>query len=133
MRGAYNASKFALEGLVDTLRMELRDTGIKVALINPGAIQTRFREHALEAADAAIDAERSVHAARYAKLRALNATPGGKTRGSLPPEAVAEQIRHALESGAPKLRYFSTAPARTLAVLKRILPASWLDALLAER
>lgn len=133
MRGAYNASKFALEGLVDTLRMELRDTGIKVALINPGAIQTRFREHALEAADAAIDAERSVHAARYAKLRALNATPGGKTRGSLPPEAVAEQIRHALESGSPKLRYFSTAPARTLAVLKRILPASWLDALLADR
>jgi NAD(P)-dependent dehydrogenase (short-subunit alcohol dehydrogenase family) len=133
MRGAYNASKFALEGIVDTLRMELRDTGIAVSLVEPGAIESRFREHAIEAAGSAIDAERSVHAARYAKLRELNAAPGGKTRGSRPPTEVAEVIRHALESASPRRRYVVTTPARVLAVLKRLLPASWIDALLADR
>lgn len=133
LRGAYNASKFALEGLVDTLRMELRGTGIEVALINPGAIETRFREHALEAADRELDAERSAFAERYARLRAINSAPGGRTRGSLPPSAVAERIRHALESGSPRLRYFVTGHAKALAVLKRLLPARWIDALLADR
>lgn len=133
LRGAYNASKFALEGLVDTLRLELRGTGIQVVLIEPGAIESRFREHAIEAAEAAVDVERSVHAARYAKLRQLNAAPGGKTRGSLPASAVAETIRHALETRAPRARYLVTTPAKVLAVLKRLLPAAWIDALLAGR
>jgi NAD(P)-dependent dehydrogenase (short-subunit alcohol dehydrogenase family) len=133
MRGAYNASKFALEGLADTLRMELRDTGIGVALVEPGAIESRFREHALEAAERQIDFAHSVHAARYERMRQLNAAPGGKTRGSLPPTAVAEVIRHALESAAPRRRYLVTSHAKLLASLKRILPASWIDALLAHR
>lgn len=133
LRGAYNASKFALEGIVDTLRMELRDTGIKVVLVEPGAIESRFRAHALEAAESQIDFAHSVHAARYERMRKLNATPGGKTRGSLPPSAVAEAIRHALESGSPRRRYFVTTHARVLGVLKRILPAAWIDALLASR
>jgi len=133
LRGAYNASKHALEGLVDTLRMELRGSGISVSLIEPGAIATRFREHASEAAVRHVDFETSVHAERYARLRALNATPGGRTRGSLPPEAVAESIVHALESRWPRRRYLITAHAKLLAVLVRILPAAWIDALLAER
>jgi NAD(P)-dependent dehydrogenase (short-subunit alcohol dehydrogenase family) len=131
MRGAYNASKFALEGLVDSLRLELRGSGIKVSLVNPGAIESRFREHALEAADA-IDTEHSVHAARYARLRARNSAPGGRMPGSLPPAAVADKVQHALESRWPRVRYFVTAPAHALGILKRLLPASWMDALLAR-
>ncbi len=131
MRGAYNASKFALEGLVDSLRLELRSSGVRVSLVNPGAIESRFREHALQAADA-IDTEHSVHAARYARMRARNAAPGGKMPGSLPPTAVADKVQHALESRWPRVRYFVTAPAHVLAMLKRLLPASWMDALLAR-
>ena len=131
MRGAYNASKFALEGLVDSLRLELRGSGVRVSLINPGAIESRFREHALHAADA-IDTEHSVHATRYAKLRARNAVPGGKMPGALPPDAVATKVQHALESRWPRVRYFVTVPAHVLAFLKRILPASWMDVLLAR-
>lgn len=131
MRGAYNASKFALEGLADSLRLELRGSGVRVSLVNPGAIESRFREHALEAADA-IDTEHSVHAARYARLRARNAAPGGKMPGSLPPTAVADKVQHALESRWPRVRYFVTVPAHVLAALKRLLPASWMDALLAR-
>ncbi len=131
MRGAYNASKFALEGLVDSLRLELRGSGVRVSLVNPGAIQSRFREHALEAADA-IDAEHSVHAPRYAKMRTRNAAPDGKMPGSLPPSAVADKVQHALESRWPRVRYFVTVPAHLLAVLKRLLPTSWMDMLLAK-
>lgn len=131
MRGAYNASKFALEGLADSLRLELRGSGVRVSLIEPGAIESRFREHALEAADA-IDTEHSVHAARYGRMRARNAAPGGKMPGSLPPAAVADKVQHALESRWPRVRYFVTVPAHVLAVLKRLLPASWMDVLLAR-
>jgi len=133
LRGAYNASKFALEGLVDTLRLEIRGSGLQAVLIEPGAIESRFREHAIEAAEAAIDAERSVHAARYAKLRALNSTPGGRMPGSLPPSAVAEAIHRALDAGSPRRRYVVTTPAKLLSIFKRLLPTAWLDALLANR
>lgn len=131
LRGAYNASKHALEGLVDTLRLELRDSGIRVSLIEPGPIESRFRAHALEAAEA-VDLEHSVHAARYAKLQATNRVPGGKMRFALPPDAVADKVQHALESRWPRVRYFVTFPAYALSFLKRVLPASWMDALLAR-
>ena len=132
MRGAYSASKYALEGLADTLRLELRGSGIRVSTINPGAIETRFREHAIAAADRNIDVAGSVHAARYAVLRKRNEVAGGKMPFSLPPEAVAAKVQHALESRWPRAHYFVTAPAHVLHLLKRLLPVSWLDALLAR-
>jgi NAD(P)-dependent dehydrogenase (short-subunit alcohol dehydrogenase family) len=132
MRGAYSASKYALEGLVDTLRLELRSSGIRVATINPGAIETRFREHAIAAADLNVDVAGSVHAKRYAALRRRNEAAGGKMPFSLPPEAVAAKVQHALESRRPRAHYFVTLPAHALHLLKRLLPVRWLDALLAK-
>jgi NAD(P)-dependent dehydrogenase (short-subunit alcohol dehydrogenase family) len=133
LRGAYNASKFALEGLTDTLRLELRGTGIRVMSINPGAIESRFREHAMEQATHWLpDRTRSAHAATYARLAARNASPGGKMPFSRPPRAVAEDVAHALESRWPRTRYLVTLPAHVLAFLKRLLPHGWLDRVLAR-
>lgn len=134
LRGAYNASKFALEGLTDTLRLELRGSGIRVLTINPGAIESRFREHALAEAERWLpDQAASAHAADYARLRARNATPGGRMPFALPPDAVAADIRHALESRWPRTRSLQTLPAHVLASLKRLLPHGWLDPLLSRQ
>jgi NAD(P)-dependent dehydrogenase (short-subunit alcohol dehydrogenase family) len=132
MRGAYNASKFALEGLAGTLRLELRGSGIEVVSVNPGAIESRFREHAVAEARRTLVPEKSVHAERYAALEARNSTPGGKLPGSLPSEAVAKRVVHALQSRRPRIRYYVTAHARALAMLAHVLPARWMDAILAR-
>jgi len=132
MRGAYNASKFALEGLVDTLRLELRGTGIRCSTINPGAIESRFRVNAVAAAERNLDLTRSVFAPRYARMRARSEAPGGQMPFSLPAEAVARKIEHALVSRWPRAHYFATVPAHLLHLLKRLLPVRWMDAVLAR-
>jgi NAD(P)-dependent dehydrogenase (short-subunit alcohol dehydrogenase family) len=125
-RGAYCASKFALEALTDTLRLELAGSGIGVVLIEPGPIRTRFVEHALAAAKAVIDIEGSVHKARYEALIAGLAR-GGKETFKLEPEAVASYLVHAVESARPRLRYRVTVPTHAAAVLKRLLPGRAMD------
>jgi NAD(P)-dependent dehydrogenase (short-subunit alcohol dehydrogenase family) len=128
-RGAYCASKFALEALSDALRLELRDTGVRVLLIEPGPIQSRFLERALENFKATIDMEASPHRETYvARLAAMEA--GGKTTFKLPPEAVAAKLVHAVESPRPKARYYVTTPTYFAAALKRLLPTSLLDRVL---
>lgn len=130
-RGAYCASKFALEALTDCLRMELAGSGIQVALIEPGPIRSRFVEHALAAARANVDIAGSVHAPRYARMLESLAS-GGKQTFKLEPEAVAIKLVHAVESPRARLRYPVTVPAHAAAALKRLLPARWLD-LVASR
>lgn len=130
-RGAYCASKFALEALSDCLRLELAGTGIQVSLIEPGPIRTRFVESALAAARAHIDIEGSVHAARYKAILA-GLERGGKQTFKLEPEAVAEKLIHAVESPRPRARYPVTVPAHAAAVLKRLLPTRWMDLLAAR-
>jgi NAD(P)-dependent dehydrogenase (short-subunit alcohol dehydrogenase family) len=130
-RGAYVCSKFALEGLTDTLRLELRGTGIHVSLIEPGPILTRFRENALRQWEANIDAEGSPHRARYEGMRTRLAKEGPAQPFTLPPEAVVRRLLHALESRRPKARYYVTFPTQLFAVLRRILPTAALDAMLA--
>jgi NAD(P)-dependent dehydrogenase (short-subunit alcohol dehydrogenase family) len=130
-RGAYCASKFALEGLTDALRVELRGSGIHVALIEPGPIRTRFVENAVAAARANIDIEGSVHRDRYrAMLAALER--GGRQRFKLEPEAVARKLIHALESRRPKARYRVTVPTHLASLAVRILPTRLLDHLAAR-
>lgn len=130
-RGAYCASKFALEALSDCLRMELAGSGISVSLIEPGPIRSRFVDTALAAARAHIDLEGSVHAARYQKLLA-GLERGGKQTFKLEPEAVAAKLVHAVESRRPRARYPVTVPAHAAGVLKRLLPTRWMDALAAR-
>lgn len=131
LRGAYNASKFALEGYADSLRMELRGSGIYVSTINPGPIESRFRANAVRNADRHLD-DSGTHAARYARMRREAGDPDGALPFSRPPEAVAAKIVHALEAARPKSRYLVTTPAQLLSGLRRLLPAGWLGGLLAR-
>lgn len=125
-RGAYCASKFALEALSDAMRHELRGTDIHVSIIEPGPIRTRFVERALATFRATVDIENSVHRATYlARLAAME--QGGKSTFKLEPEAVAWKLVHAVESPRPKRRYAVTIPTYIAAVSKRVLPASLAD------
>jgi len=130
-RGAYNASKHALEALADAQRLELRGSGIHVCLIEPGPIESRFRENALAAFRRYIDMGRSPYRDHYRGVlaRLEKAGPGGP--GTLGPEAVARKLVHALESPRPRPRYYVTWPTWLLAGLKRTLPSRALDAVLA--
>jgi NAD(P)-dependent dehydrogenase (short-subunit alcohol dehydrogenase family) len=130
-RGAYNASKFALEALSDTLRLELRGTGIHVSLIEPGPIATRFRDNAYEIYRANIDPERSIHRARYGALEKRLRGEGRRIPFTLPPQAVLRQVVRALESRRPRARYRVTVPTHVFAWLRRLLPDRALDRVLA--
>jgi len=130
-RGAYIAAKFALEGLSDTLRLELRGTGIHVVLIEPGPIESRFRENAHAAFKRNVDAGASVHRATYAAMERRLATEGPVAPFTLPADAVLKKLIHALESPRPKVRYYVTFPTYLFATLKRLLPHRELDRVLA--
>jgi len=131
-RGAYNASKFALEGLADTLRLELHGSNIFVSIIEPGPITSDFRKNAFALYQQNIDAENSVHKATYQKVAERLEKEGDVAPFTLPAEAVAAKVVHALEATRPKIRYCVTFPTYLFAVLKRILPTAWLDYLLRQ-
>lgn len=132
LRGAYNCSKFALEGLTDTLRMELKGTGIHVCLIEPGPIASRFRANALHALEQNIDIETSVHRDKYqTNIRRLK-KQGPAVPFTLPPEAVVKKLIKALESRRPKPRYHVTVPTHLLSLLRRALSTRQLDRLLLK-
>ena len=132
MRGAYNASKFALEGLSDTLRVELSDTNIKVSIIQPGPIESQFRPNAYKAFAKHIDVENSVHAEVYTKVYA-RLHKEENARFTLPSEAVAKKIHHALTASNPKIRYWITVPTIVMGILTRILPERLLDKLIKSQ
>ena len=131
-RGAYNASKFALEGLADTLRLELYGTNIHVSLIEPGPILSNFRENSYALYKKNIDPAHSFHQAAYQAMEDRLQKEGAAVAFTLPAKAVVDKVIHALESKKPKIRYYVTFPTYLFAVLKRILPISWLDALLRK-
>jgi NAD(P)-dependent dehydrogenase (short-subunit alcohol dehydrogenase family) len=122
-RGAYNASKFALEGLSLTLRMELAGSGIHVSLIEPGPIASRFTANALTQIEKNIDLENSVHADEYRRQLQRLRGESKPARGKLGPEAVHAVLRHALTARSPRPHYIVTTPARQGALLKKLLPA----------
>ncbi len=128
-RGAYNASKFALEALTDTMRLEHYSSGVYFSLIQPGPISSQFRRNAFAAFQENIDRDNSIFRETYLSVEArLNQMD--KARFTLPPEAVQRAVVHALESKRPKVRYPVTTPTRVMAVLKRILPDRWMDGFL---
>jgi len=131
-RGAYNASKFALEGLADTLRLELYGSNIHISLIEPGPILSHFRQNSFALYKQNIDPTRSVHKEKYEAMAARLQKEGAAVAFTLPAEAVAKKVIHALEAKQPKIRYYVTFPTYLFAFLKRILPMSWLDALVRK-
>jgi NAD(P)-dependent dehydrogenase (short-subunit alcohol dehydrogenase family) len=126
-RGAYNASKYALEGLYDTLRLELAGTGIHAILIEPGPITSRFRANALAAYKRNIDIETSVHRETYRATEARLTRQGPAAPFTLPPEAVLDKVIKALENPVPRPRYYVTFPSYLFAALKRCLSTRALD------
>jgi len=129
-RGAYNASKYALEGLSDTLRLELVGTDIHVSLVEPGPVTSRFRENAFRAYQENIDPDSSVHRDRYLAMEARLQTKGPAVPFTLPPEAVLKKVIHALESPRPRARYYVTFPTYLFGTLKRLLSTRLLDKML---
>ena len=126
-RGAYNASKFALEGLADTLRLELYGSGIKIILIEPGPISSQFRENAFALFQQNIEPEPSAHQAQYLAMSERLQKKGPAVPFTLPAEAVLKKVIHALESPKPKIRYYVTFPTYLFAALRRLLPWTALD------
>lgn len=131
-RGAYNASKFALEGLVDTLRLELYGTNIHLSLIEPGPISSDFRKNAYALYQKNINASDSYHKATYAAMETRLQAEGPVVPFTLPADAVVDKVIHAMESKKPKIRYYVTFPTYLFGYLKRILPTGLLDYLVRK-
>jgi len=128
-RGAYCASKYALEALSDAMRYELADTNIKICLIEPGPIRSEFRNNVVANFKKVIDKNRSIHIDEYNKMENQ---AGDRVPFTLGPEAVLKKVIHALESEKPKARYYVTFPTILFAFLKRILPVVILDKVLVR-
>ncbi|HEY8158734.1 MAG TPA: SDR family oxidoreductase [Methylobacter sp.] len=131
-RGAYNASKFALEGLADTLRLELYGTNIHISLIEPGPILTDFRKNSLALYKKNIDTTHSYHKEIYQTIEARLQKEGAAVPFTLPAFAVTKKVIHALEAKQPRMHYYVTFPTYLFGFLKRILPLPWLDSLLRK-
>jgi NAD(P)-dependent dehydrogenase (short-subunit alcohol dehydrogenase family) len=130
-RGAYNASKYALEALTDTMRLEHAGSGIKFSIIEPGPISSYFRRNAYLKYRDHIDRNSSVYKEQYDALE-TRLTGDQPVRFNLPPEAVLKVVIHALESRNPKIRYRVTVPTKIFAPLKRFLPDRIMDRLLSK-
>lgn len=127
-RGPYVATKFALEGLTDVLRLEMHGTGVKVVLIEPGPITSRIRENAIPHFERWVDWQASPRAGQYrASLLKRLYEPSGKDRFELPPSAVSDRILTALTAANPAPRYYVTAPTRISGTARRLLPTRALD------
>ena len=130
-RGAYNASKFALEGLSDTLRLELEGSNIFLSLIEPGPIRSDFRKNALAKFQQNIDQEHSHFKALY-KKKAASLKSTKDVPFTLGEEAVYKALKHALDAKTPKIRYRVTKPTSLFAILKRLLSSRLLDVALRK-
>jgi NAD(P)-dependent dehydrogenase (short-subunit alcohol dehydrogenase family) len=127
-RGAYIATKYALEGYTDTLRLELADTRIRVVLIQPGPIATDFRRNAITQFERWIDWESSARADQYrASLLDQLYKGGGGAAFEKGPEAVTRALMRALTDRRPRARYGVTVPTHGMAVARRLLPTRALD------
>ncbi|PZX47239.1 short-subunit dehydrogenase [Roseinatronobacter thiooxidans] len=132
-RGAYVATKFALEGLTDVLRLELADTAIHICLIEPGPITSRIRENSIPHFEHWIDWHTSPRADHYREtLLARLYDKRAPDFFELPPEAVTRRLIHALEANRPKARYYVTTPTRLLGSIRRVLPTRALDWILGK-
>ncbi len=132
-RGAYVASKFALEGLMLVQRMELEGSGVQMSLIEPGPIATRFTYNARKQIEKYIDVENSVHRDEYRRLIARLSGGGTKSKFKLGPDAVYAVLKDALENPRPRPHYLVTRPAKITNFARRFLSARALYRVLASQ
>ncbi|MTH58631.1 SDR family NAD(P)-dependent oxidoreductase [Paracoccus litorisediminis] len=128
-RGAYVATKFALEGLTDVLRVEMSDTPVKFVLIEPGPIGTKIRQNSIPHFERWIDWQSSARADQYRNtlIKRLYDAAGRKDRFQLPPSAVSARIAQALESANPRPRYYVTTPSYISGIGRRLFSTRALD------
>ena len=131
-RGAYVATKFALEGLTDVLRIEMHNTPIKVILIEPGPVTSKIRENAIPHFEKWIDWENSARVDEYKEVLSRLYTDSGPDKFELPASAVTKKLLHALTSPRPKPRYYVTTPTYLMGFLRRVLPTRLLDAIILK-
>lgn len=125
-RGAYAASKYALEALVDTLRIELKGSGVHAVLVEPGPIETRFRKNSLDAFFRYVKAGDSVHRIRYQKLVERLGAKASSNPFTRPASDVADAVWSACNAKSPKVRYRITTPSSVFWFAKRLLPSRYL-------
>ncbi len=133
-RGAYNSTKFALEGLSDTLRIEMKGTGVEVILIEPGPVTSKIRVNSIPHFERWINWEAAPRAEEYRSkvLKRLYEHDGSKDAFELPASAVTKKLIHAIESPRPRPRYYVTTPTYMMGALRRILPTRALDWVLSR-
>ena len=132
-RGAYQATKFALEALTDTMRLEAAGSGVHIVKIQPGPIRTEIRRNAYPHFKRWITQEGSAHEKIYRKVeRQLSAEEAKKDPYELPPEAVVKKLIHALESPRPQISYMVTRPTYVAAAMRRMLPERWIDRMVSR-
>jgi NAD(P)-dependent dehydrogenase (short-subunit alcohol dehydrogenase family) len=129
-RGAYISSKYALEGLTDTLRLELASTGIHVSLIESGPILTGHKARSLKYFNEYVVTKDSPHSIAYKLFEDRFSKVELRSVFELPPSRILDKVIHALESKKPKIRYYVTFPTYLFAVFKRIFPDFILDKIL---
>ncbi len=126
-RGAYVATKFAVEGLTDVLRLEMAGTGIHVSLIEPGPVTSKIRANSIPHFERWIDWKGSARRAEYEGLLHRLYSERGPDRFELSPSAVTAKLVHALEAKRPRARYYVTTPTHISGTLRRLLPTRALD------
>ncbi|GFE66427.1 SDR family NAD(P)-dependent oxidoreductase [Litoreibacter roseus] len=133
-RGAYNATKFAMEGLTDTLRLEMRGTDIHVILIEPGPVTSKIRENSIPHFERWIDWKASPRKDQYERtlLKRLYEPSSGPDQFELPASAVSKKLLHAVDSPRPRPRYYVTTPTYVIGFLRRILSTRGLDWVLSR-
>ena len=125
--GAYNSTKFAVESLSDAMRRELQPLGIRVSIIEPGAVRSEFADKSMTFVDGRSAGEQSPFAAVYAGAQALRSSFEATAVG---PEVIARAVERAITARRPKARYVAPAAAYSFLVLAAMLPTAWLDALM---
>lgn len=128
-RGAYVATKFAMEGLTDVMRMELRHANIDVILVEPGPITSKIRENSIPHFERWIDWKNSARAAQYEVLRERLYTDSGPDKFELPASAVTQKLLKAATDRKPKARYYVTTPTYFMGLMRRLLSTRTLDAI----
>ena len=132
-RGAYNASKYAIEGLCDTLRLELDDTDIHLVTLNTGPIHSKFRDNATEKFLHYVDIGKSRFSKEYREeVLARKEKKSENDPFTKEPIEVIKKVVLALEKPHPKPRYYITTATHLLGTFKRLLPTSWLDKILLK-
>ncbi len=132
-RGAYNASKYAIEGLCDTLRLELMGSNIHVVSLNTGPVHSKFRDNATVKFLENVDVETSFFSEEYkAEVLARKEKKSENDPFTREPVAVIDKVILVLEKQQPKPRYYVTSATHILGNLKRILPTAWLDKILIK-